>query len=68
MKRTSNGWVVCNLNHPANGEKMICEDTFSRTRKEAISKFINGTNSSWKFWYRKYNFRCKRCAVEITIN
>lgn len=68
MKTTSTGWVVCDFNHPVNGKEMICEDTFSRTRKESISKFVNGTNANWKFWYRRYNFRCKRCDVEITIN
>jgi len=68
MKAITNGWVVVNYNHPSTGNSSICESTFSRTRKEAIEKFTQGSNQQWKYWYRKYNFRCVRAKSVITIH
>jgi hypothetical protein len=56
MKTTSSGWVVVNRKHPKVGKEIIVESSFSRTRSEAIKKFIEGTNATWETWVDKYNY------------
>lgn len=67
MEQTITGWVIINNNHPNNPKnKQIYFDTFAYTKKECISKFINGSGETWKYWYRMFNFRANK--AEMTIN
>ena len=43
MESKNTGWVIINENHPMAGEKFIVKETFSRLRKDAISKFNKGS-------------------------
>ena len=65
MEATSKGWIVINTNHPTQPKKDIITDTFRYTRKESIKAFIWGTGSSWKYWYRTWNFRCVKAECTI---
>lgn len=68
-KKTVDGWVIMNDNHPANPNNlMIFQDTFSFTRSNAIKKFTDGTGDDWKWWKRKYNFKAVRATMTITLN
>jgi len=68
MKNKESGWVIINTNHPANPRnKMIYHHTFSRTRKEAIANFIEGSGWPWWKWKRKYNFRVVKAESVITV-
>lgn len=68
MKEETNGWVVVAKNHPTNNRSWIVGSTFRRTRKESISEFIDGSGSSWKYWYQKYNFRCVKASNCISLS
>lgn len=68
MVSESNGWVVINTNHPSTGTKYIVESTFSSTKKEAIKNFIEGTNNSWLYWKKKYNYSVVRASQHIVIS
>ena len=66
IKSKGFGWCVVNIGHPVSGTSYIVESTYSYTRSEAIKKFVSGTNSTWKYWRNKFNFRCARviCSFE----
>jgi len=68
MKEETNGWVVVAKNHPTTNRSYIVTSTFRLTRKESISEFINGSGSSWKYWYRKFNFRCVKASNCIFLS
>lgn len=65
MKTTKKGWVVVSEKHPESGEIYLAEHTFRLTRSGSIQYFIEGTNKSWRWWKRKYNYKCVK--AEITI-
>tara|TARA_R100000781_G_C4081320_1_gene127844 strand:+ start:879 stop:1085 length:207 start_codon:yes stop_codon:yes gene_type:complete len=68
MEETRKGWVIVNFDHPNNpGVKRIYPETFGYTRKDSIAKFINGSGSTWRYWYRKYNFRAMKCEMTIIV-
>jgi len=60
MESISYGWMVISENHPNSKNAMIFNYTFSLLRKDAITKFTKGSGTDWKYWYRKYNYRCVR--------
>lgn len=65
MEHISDGWVIVNIGHPRTGNKYVCADTFSRTRTEAIKKFVDGSGSNWNYWKNRYNFRAVRATSTI---
>jgi len=65
MNQTTQGWVVINENHPSHNRKYLSAHTFANTRTESIKLFIKGSGQSWKYWYRKYNFRCVKAESTI---
>lgn len=68
MEENRHGWVIANYNHPrAKGVTRIYPETFAYTRTQCISKFIEGSGSSWKWWKRKYNFVAVKATMKITI-
>jgi len=68
LASTKQGWVIINIGHPTTGWVGVYDDTFKRTKKEAIAEFIKDTNEAWSFWHRKYKFRCVRAAQEISVD
>ena len=68
MEEKRNGWVVVNENHPNNpSNKQVYPETFSYTRKECVAKFVGGSGSDWRYWYRKFNFRAKKAEMVVTV-
>lgn len=67
MESNTKGWVIINNNHPNRPEPFIVNNTFSPTRTKAIAKFIKGSNTQWRYWYRKFNFRCVRAEMNIFL-
>lgn len=67
MQDKQTGWVVINIGHPRTGGKYIVASTFSRTRREAISNFTNGTNEGWRYWKQKYNFRVVKASQVVGV-
>lgn len=66
MKTTQKGWVIINKNHPNSfNEELIFSEYFRLTRQQCISSFIEGSGENWKYWYRKYNFRCVKAKMTI---
>lgn len=65
MKTETKGWVVVNENHPSGANPYVVTSTFSETRKEAIKNFVTGSGESWKYWYRKYNFKCVKAKSTV---
>lgn len=43
-----------------------CIGSFRTKRAEAIKDFIEGSGAPWRFWKKKWNFRCVKaiCSVE----
>lgn len=68
MESILTGWVVINIKHPVSGKKFMVESTFATTRKKAIEKFIHGSNESWVYWKRKYNYRVVRADMTVSVN
>lgn len=67
MESNTFGWVIINIGHPRTGSQYVNSSTFRRTRKEAIKDFISGSASDWRYWYRKYNFRCVKAESTIKV-
>jgi hypothetical protein len=67
MEDKSKGWVVVNYNHPTTGNQYILPTTFKHTRKEAITEFLKGSGSPWRYWRDKYNFRCVKAISVISV-
>lgn len=67
MESESNGYVIVNFNHPAGVDPYILSSTFSGRKKDAIQKFIEGSGASWRYWYRKYSFRCVKATSIISL-
>lgn len=69
MEQTSKGWIISNENHPSGTDKYLIHSTFAQTRKESIGLFCKGSGKEWRYWYRKWNFRCVKAEIIIsTIN
>lgn len=66
MEDKTNGWVVENQNHPNTQSKYIVTSSFRQTRSESIKAFIDGSGQSWRYWQRKYNFRCVKASCVIS--
>lgn len=67
MQTTSPGWVIVSINHPTTGSTYMVESTFSRTRKQAIKEFCDGSELDWQYWRKNYNFRCVKAVQTIKI-
>lgn len=67
MEKICKGYVIINENHPSGTAPFVAESTFRTTKKRTIADFIKNTNSEWRYWYRKYNFRCVKAESKITI-
>jgi hypothetical protein len=66
MEKNRKGWVIVNENHPNNPRsKNTLSETFAYTRKDSIAKFVSGSGSDWRYWYRKYNFRAVKAEMTI---
>lgn len=65
MEAKENGWVIINENHPNTNSKYLVPSTFANTRRKSIRLFIEGSNENWRYWYRKYNFRCVKAISLI---
>lgn len=59
-------WMVVNRNHPAGCKPYFVEDSMGYTRRGAIKKFCQDTTRPWRYWYRKYNFRCEKVHVTFS--
>ena len=68
MKEIIKGWVIVCYNHPNSGSTFISSGSFRQLRKHAISDFVYGTNSTWAYWKRKYNFKCVKSKSTIEIS
>lgn len=67
MKSDENGWVVVSKNHPNADSSFIVSNTFKYKRTDSINEFVSGSNASWDYWKRKYNFRCVRATRTIEV-
>jgi hypothetical protein len=67
MKEKVNGWVVATYHHGFTGRQFMVSSSFATTRSRSIQKFINGSGMSWKYWYRKFNYRCFKAISIITV-
>lgn len=65
MEEKTDGWVVVTFNHGHTGRAFMIPSTFAPTRTKSISLFIQDSGESWKYWYRKYNYRCARAKSVI---
>jgi hypothetical protein len=65
MEKYDKGWVVINENHPSTGRAFIVADSFAYLRKDAIKKFCEGSGNEWKYWHKKFNFKCVKAQSFI---
>lgn len=66
MKHNSPGWVIINIGHPATGSKYVVPETFSHKRSDAVKRFVAGSDNTWEYWRKKFNFRVVRADIQIT--
>ncbi|OJV17951.1 MAG: hypothetical protein BGO30_08385 [Bacteroidetes bacterium 41-46] len=66
IQESTTGRIIINENHPNTKSKYLISSTFAPTRSESIKLFIKGSGNSWKFWYRRYNFKCVRANCQIS--
>lgn len=60
-------WAVVCFFHPASGKSFVVESTLSRTRKEAIDKFVSGCELSWRTWKKRFNYSARKVTVTIEV-
>lgn len=65
MKDETTGWVIVRLFPNDDARKMLFNDSFRRTRKQAIADFVKGSAETWGHWYRKFDFRCVKAKKTI---
>jgi len=68
MEQSETGWIIVNENHPNTKSKFLITSSFASTRKRSIQLFVEGSGADWRYWYRKYNFRCKRATSNILLD
>lgn len=68
MNELSKGWVVVTYNHGFTHREFMIPSTFAPTRTKSIGIFIEGSGYNWKYWYRKYNYRCVKAKSILTVD
>ena len=68
MQETIKGWVILTHNHGFSGNEFMLSWTFSRTRKESIETFTKESGESWRYWYKKFNYRCVKASSTVVVN
>jgi hypothetical protein len=66
MEEKSFGWVVLSYNLPQSGKQIMFSNSFATTRNESIRLFVGNSGNAWKYWYRKYNYRCVKAQSIIS--
>lgn len=67
MTNKQTGWVIIILIPGDERPTLICHDEFAYMRRECIENFIKGSSHPWKYWYRKFNYRCVKATRTIEI-
>lgn len=67
MNEITNGWVVVTQNHGFTGRAFIVSSTFAPTKGISMKLFADDSGFPWKYWYRKFNYRCVRAQNIITV-
>lgn len=67
MEETIKGYVIVAIKHPTTNRDFLNSPTFRETKGQCIRDFVSGSGATWKFWYRKFNFRCVKATSTITV-
>jgi len=61
------GYVIINTGHPRTGREFVDNQSFNMYKGKCIEIFIKDSGRDWRYWYRKYNFRCVKATSIITL-
>lgn len=67
MTEVAQGYVIINNCHPTTRKKQFLPRTFRVYKKDCIADFIKSSSEPWKYWYRKWNYRCVKAESIVTV-